>query len=722
MINQTRITSQFDIELLLSERYIKYFLLTSFETGSIPWFVDDVDDVTGAVTHIIVHPPEELRENRLYPPHPDFVPHPFLDLVPIDYTSKAGTCDVTLLTDDTGADIRGQMTISIILPEVIPGNGPIIITEQTMTFDAKFAPIADVDPNGFQKNVRIHLELVDITGPFPDKAKALKKMKAAMDRDLPLSIIGDGGAINQIATRKFFAEDTPGAPTCLAIYVNLNLKNGPEPDAFYGARGDLTLAQNFLPPGEHLAFGFASGLYPMVGNDIFQRMARTKPGGGFYYPLDPDDPSTGHVTSASILPQSHGHTTSTGGSDTQYDNILVVQVRGEVFVADLPFDPDFTMSVYLAPSIDHGVLTFAVSYDLNIPATGWVILGAALLSFVSLGLGIPATIATLVARAIVEDHFEGEAIPRIQNQLDDASLLSAFPNKLAIEQRRWDPGYFTLHQIVGLVKTVAINDQGMAFSAYDLRVGKEPKVLDDAIIRSETRAPNGDLSGLLYRISDFTGVLAGDLKLLFPATDRMEFVEIVPAAAPIEATRLHLTVEQAVDRIASERLVGQLLYNPYKIDEEAHQIYQILVLSKIEVPEIQQRARSLLRQELNTAHGSEFRQQAHDQLFAELGREPTADEVTARFNEILAAAVDAGAAKRYRKEREFFLKFDLEPFEFASLQQKKILVLEHFILQIVKIRDSEGGTVYYRDKADADVGDNLLKLPRYKSQKIVRTS
>jgi hypothetical protein len=200
----------------------------------------------------------------------------------------------------------------------------------------------------------------------------------------------------------------------------------------------------------------------------------------------------------------------------------------------------------------------------------------------------------------------------------------------------------------------------------------------------------------------------------------MEFVAIVPPDGGVEANRLHLTVEQAIARMQSQRLLEKISYRPYKVDEEAHQIYQILALSDIEVPEIKELATGLLRSELEQAHGQEFRQQAHDELVAELGREPTAEEIEARHDEILNEAVEKGAEKRFRKERERFLKFDLEPFEFADLQSKKLLVLEFEGLQIIHMRKSAGGAVYYRDRPDSDKGDNLLKLPHYKSEPIVR--
>ena len=113
MIDQSRITSGFDLELLLSERYIKYFLLASFETGSMPWYMQDIDPDTGDITTIMIHPPVELQENRLYIPL-DFDAHPFLDEVPVVYTNLATACEVQLLPDDQEADVRVTLIISII--------------------------------------------------------------------------------------------------------------------------------------------------------------------------------------------------------------------------------------------------------------------------------------------------------------------------------------------------------------------------------------------------------------------------------------------------------------------------------------------------------------------------------------------------------------------------------------------------------------------------------
>jgi hypothetical protein len=73
-----------------------------------------------------------LEQNRLYEPHPDFVPHPFLDTVPFVYTEKPNAMEVTLLPDEEDADIRVQLIVSAIAPPLGPGFPPVVLTEQQM--------------------------------------------------------------------------------------------------------------------------------------------------------------------------------------------------------------------------------------------------------------------------------------------------------------------------------------------------------------------------------------------------------------------------------------------------------------------------------------------------------------------------------------------------------------------------------------------------------------
>ena len=46
----------------------------------------------------------------------------------------------------------------------------------------------------------------------------------------------------------------------------------------------------------------------------------------------------------------------------------------------------------------------------------------------------------------------------------DTSFLDSIPNRLTIESRRWDPFYFTDHQIVAATDGMAFRDTGLGFS------------------------------------------------------------------------------------------------------------------------------------------------------------------------------------------------------------------------------------------------------------------
>ena len=88
MVDQTKVTSGFDVEFLMTEEFIRFFLLCSLDTGSIPW-ASESSGVSGTPptpyrTVTIIHPPVALQDARLYPVFPDFEghEHPHLDLAP----------------------------------------------------------------------------------------------------------------------------------------------------------------------------------------------------------------------------------------------------------------------------------------------------------------------------------------------------------------------------------------------------------------------------------------------------------------------------------------------------------------------------------------------------------------------------------------------------------------------------------------------------------------
>lgn len=742
MVDQDKITSGFDVEFLMGEEYIKYFLLSSMETGSIPWFSEtEVKDAQG--NHVrtdatATHPPEELNQKRLYPVHPEFLGHenPFLDLGITAYSARTDEFTVTLLQDSpVGADISLRLYPTIISNLDHPEKRVIISNVASVNLDLKFELASTVGADGLLSNIGLKIELLDINGPLIDaaenlppdedgnpvfsKADTLASMKKQVDRTVDFSVAG-GGKIAAIALKKFFADDE--TPNAIGIYINLILQNGPNSTDLLPDRGNVDDAQNFLPKDSHMAFGFARETYKRLGDDLFQKMAVLKEGttDEFEYPLLQDGEKKGKIKSISVYPERLLGTQA-------FTNVLVIDVHGEYAIEDF-FDPDFHFLIRLVPIQNNGLLDFDLDFDLRLSTLGKFVaffLGMVITVLLP-KLGLTLLFATLLIIKIIEKVGEDAAAGVIQSELDKTSFLDTLPNKLTVEKRRWDPLYFTTHRVEAAVDDLAVNDLGFAFSANDLFIGKKFEPLNDMVIRAPTRDDDGAVKGLLYRAKDLQPFLNTDLKFIFPAVDRMPFVGLLDPEGDIESFRVSLTIDQIKDRLVSEnkgakdKHLEKIQYVPKKAHVIKHQIYKMLAVSLTEIAEIEQITRRLLRTELRAQNGATFRQQAIEELQQELGRPPTEDEINARVNFKLDQAVAIAFPSRLKKELDERMKFDLEPFEFADLQKMKFLTLGLGKLDIITMHRDGRVTVYYRDheqpfEPNVDQRDNLLNLPKYVS-------
>ncbi len=717
------------------------------ETGSIPWYSEtEVKDAQG--NHVrtdasVTHPPEELNQKRLYPVHPEFLGHenPFLDLGITAYSARSDEFTVTLLQDSpVGADIRLRLYPTIINNLDHPEKRMIISNVASVNLDLKFELASTIGADGLLSNIGLKLELLDISGPLietaenlpPDddgnpvfsKADTLAAMKRQVDRTVDFSVAG-GGKIAAIALKKFWADaETPNA---IGIYINLVLQNGPRSTDLLPDRGNIDDAQNFLPKDSRMAFGFARETYQRLGDDLFQKMAVPKEGrpDEFEYPLLQDGEKKGKLKSITVRPELRIPPGAVGTSP--FTNVLVIDVHGEYSIENF-FDPDFHFLIRLVPIQNNGLLDFDLDFDLQLSTLGKIIVFflETVITVVLPKLGLSLFFATLLIIKIIEKIGEDAAAGVIQSELDKTSFLDTLPNKLTVEKRRWDPLYFTTHRVEAAVDDLVVNDAGFAFSANDLFVGRKFEPLADMVIRAPTRDETGALNGLSYRARDLRAFINTDLIFIFPAVDRMPFVEILSPESDIESFRVSLSIDQINDRLASEnkgakdKHLERIQYVPKKADVIKHQIYKILSVSLTEIAEIEQLTRQLLRSELRTQNGAAFRQQAIEELQQELGRTPTEDEINARVNFKLDQAVAIAFPSRLKVELDKRMKFDLEPFEFADLQKKKFLTLGLGKLDIITMHRDGKITVYYRDheqpfEPNVDQRDNLLNLPRYTS-------
>ena len=729
MVDQSNVTSGFDVEFLMSGEFIRYFLLCSMETGSIPWWSESLGmDENGNPyrTATLTHPPSELKLRRLYPAHPDFAgkEHPFQDIVPTVYSKHGDEFSVTILPDDaTGADILLRVFPSVIDLLAQP---PRALSENALPVDLhiRFDVVFDTRQDGLLENIGVQLGLLDASGPLIDaavslgysKGKILADMKKQIDRRVPFAVSG-GGSLQRIETRKFL--DDENRPAAIGVFINLALQNGPDPASLLPDRGDSSLARNFLEPGMKMAFAFPPETYARLGDDFKFKMAMPNPDepGEFYYPIMDGDNQVGIIKGISVRPE----IIAGPNQPPTYPNVLVIDIHGEYEIENF-FDPDFHMKIRLVPTVkEHGVFDFDVDFDLDLSVAAQLvaIFLTTALSFVMPKLGLSLLFLSLITIKIIERVGESMAQSSIQTQLDRTSFLDTLPHKLTVEIRRWDPLYSTLHRVETADVHIQVNQNGFAFDAANVFVGRKFQPLQNMVIRSETRGGDHAVNGLVYRASDIGRYLDNDLVNVFPATDRLPYVEILPPQGDIESYRVSLTLEQVQARMAdADRHIKELDYAPKKVDVIDNQIFQILAISNTEIPEIEDLTRSRLRSELRNTHGTAFRKQAIDELQTELGRMPTEEEITTRFDQILQDAVNTAFQGRLLTELDKRMKFDLEPFEFADLQQRKILVLGRDHLVIRRMHKKDHITVYYRDyerpfKPNTDKSDNLLSLPRY---------
>ena len=323
MIDQSMVTSGFDVEFLMTEEFIRYFLLCSLDTGSIPW-ASEASGTSGTPpvpyrTVTIIHPPHELEDRRLYPVFPEFEghEHAHLDLTPA-YSTHAQELQVTILADDPrGADLSVRAFPAVIDTLVTPP--ALRVDNVPIDLALGFKVVSTPRDDGLLGDIGIELELVDVSGPLidaieqllsapdppplPTRADILAQLKLTIDRRVPFAVSG-GGALQRIETRTFTGD--PARPPAIGVYIDLVLQKGPAPTDFLTTvRGDTADAQNFLEPGMKMGFAFPPGTFALLSDDLRFKMAKPKPNDPteYHYPLMDGDDQIGIIKDITVRPE-----------------------------------------------------------------------------------------------------------------------------------------------------------------------------------------------------------------------------------------------------------------------------------------------------------------------------------------------------------------------------------------------------------------------------------
>lgn len=729
MIDQSLVQSGFDAEVLLGERYIRYLLLSSVEAGSLPLSMTFPvgNAVPKQVLQVTLWPPVDY--DRVYTPVPE---------APVPAQASDDSFAVTILFDHpTGADLKIAMLADVFEQTTGQGLSQVAIelfttfTLETDTDEPVLLPNARCQPPRLVRNARISIALVDIDSPLlplavnlfgVQKSTILQWVKSALDRTIRLGVVGENQNLQNLFMQKLAANGTASA--ALGVYLNLRLRNGPEPECYFGTRGDIARARNFLPAGDDIAFGMPSTIYQMLGTDAFQRQAEeTSPGSGDYrYPIhaNPADRTSPHKGKI------HGITVGPVLWPNPSANTLHIRVHGEYSLDDLP-DPDFNLHIYVKPKTSSGLVTWQVSHDVDLSPFFEIasVLLAGVFTMVWGGAGLLAgsVLTALVAGAqeLIVEPIATKLVGEKASGALDASLFDAIPHRITTESKRWDPFYVTRHEVVAKTDGVQVSPFGLGFSGRAV-LDREADPVDHLAIRTQARSADGVLTGLWYRVRDFADAI-NDFTGVSPGTDRLTFRKV---EGDVEPDLVELSVEEIGLRISQSKLYPSIVCVAKKVNIVEHQVAQILVLTQREISEasgdVLRAFKDRTEQAVLDAGGPALRQEAIDELTAELGAAPSEGQIDQRVMQNLAARVEA-AATEYTDDSDEYqtdlaaavetrLRFDLPPEEMAAMQRRRVLLLSGF--ETITMHRGGGTTTYFRDHPDSTVTDNLMSLPRYR--------
>ena len=712
MIDQNLVKSGFDAEILFEERYIKYLLLNSIETGSLPLNItlpipiENSEDTKDLVINI--YAPTDYERN--------YVPNSGAD-APVKFSDDSFRVFI-IGSEAADSDLQINVRANIYY------DGEEYLDREIEIYTT-FKLESDTDDEGNQSNTKLRIELVDLGGLFIiialaiagiTKEEAMEKMRPYFDRSVDTGLVGSDKNVQSVFLKKFRGTDSK--PNAIGLYLNLKLKDGPEADSFFGERGDLDNAENFLPENDDIAFGMPGGIYPMISKDAFERMAEESPEGSgvFIHPIheDPSDKDSdviGKIKNITISPQSGN---------------LLIDVHGEYKIDYLP-DPDFHLYITLKPSVNSdGIIEWDMEYnvDLNpfLEIASLFLLTVLSIIFGPGGMIAGGIIAGLVfgGQELIIEPLLSAAVAEKGESLVDASFFDAIPNRLTIETRRWDPFYFTRHQIVAKTDALQITNSGIGFSGVAV-LDKEHEAVDHVVIRDEERDEAGKIINLWYRVKDHDRS-GNDFVNIFPGTDREDFVKTDDPKG--ETNLFSLSIAQAESRISEFRLLSYILYVAKKIYKVRSQVDGILVIAQREIndnkKDLKNEFKKAEKERIRAEQEVVLRELAIEELENELDEDPTDEQIEERLDEKineladeeLKTYVDEMLDEDLKQRHEDTLRFDLKPEEMADLQSRKILYLSKFVV----VRRE--GKPYYRDRKDASTSDNLLSLPGYKPDEI----
>lgn len=719
-MDQTRVTSGYDVEVAMGGRYLQYLLLMAVETGKFPIEETFTPDGGGDPIRVQVLVPPTL--DRTYAVDAN-APQP--PVAPVSAASPAQPFAVQLLlTHPMGADLQ----VSVWLSLTRGGQTVVAFIDLYIGIGLDITP--DTDGIGLGA-MTLKLELLEIGGPLVSiaesnmlpSAELLARLQPLINQDISMNDLGSGGRIGEIYMKKLAADAEREA--ALGLYLNLLLRAGPQEDNVLGPRGDLTLAQNILEPGADITFASRASIYSDFAADAYHRMAR-RSGAGYHHPVMKKNEKLFDVVGIEAKPHQVNVAQPQPLPPVLTDtNQLRVSLEGEYEINNLP-DPNFTVHIFVYEALDaEGIMSWASGVEVEASILADILIGViALVTVPLLGpYSILVFAALEAAKYITEAALAEWVIEEKTDKKVDAALLDIAPNRFTIVHRRWDPFFTTNHQMGLRPGATLINAKGLAlWGTTGLTRATDPA--KSVVIREAVRDADGNATHLIYRVEGLEGSVY--LEAVAPGMRRGPFTQPDPDNQP---QLFQLAVNDAIARVATRELDGSETYEVQAIEFRGGEVVNLLVISSREIKEQRNLLIAGVTATAETAAEAAdpiIRSEVLDEFDAQ-GIIPTDEqveaEVAAQKQKIVATAVAAyeetSLANDLAAAIAPLLQFELSPDQFGRLQTEGLLRIAKY--ELVEIGTAE--RYYYRDRyvreeeptTAARLADNLHSQPKYRN-------
>lgn len=529
----------------------------------------------------------------------------------------------------------------------------------------------------------------------------------------------------------------PFPATSMGLYINFDLLDHDK--GHLGARGDLDMAEDFLPDDADFALGTAPGFLGHLVNDVLLRMllqyqvaeenlseeeALAIFDGNHYPALVPDalvldERKDGEprdtvlafeITGISVSTTSHSFEDEDGIKTRARS--LKVKIRTNESLWRFIGLADENIVVFFTP-LD-GELEGLTVADLGIDTNLRVALVQTLFeTFVATVAFWPLAalrtllmpvigVINLLANKSIDEDYRGRLSEHFG--IEVLSWLPLLP-------RRWDPFYETNHGLLIEKQSLFFDDERL-FLGGRIHLARRPAAVERVYIR-DAEESYGTIDRLLYKVESTSDILSDDQF----ATDREPFVDLTadPESSIYALAFAESSAAGSVsDRIEKKKLAEYIPYTPYCIrrdtedDPSEFAIDRIGMLSWEELTDLEQRlqdawiqaAADKILEAMGEALAGEFSEDDREPLYQAL--EPTIKD-TWGYQEYIENQLPGELLKEILSGDTLRLK--LTPSDVHRLIEARALDLVGY--EAV----NREGRWYMRDIADRSTSDNLLELP-----------